>query len=184
MTGPQWGIKRISVLKSRGNRCEICQEISGNPHVHHVHYERLGSERDCDLQVLCTICHKKEHQIRPRYTFRDRDSLLSYVATLSPKEASRRFPAVWIPSPNYKPIAKENGKPKIKVKSYSRDGYSWTAEIRPNHDPRLMSALMSANYRCSYCDRPVSIYNGSVAPNGVTCGCHLVAEYIAKKEIG
>ena len=29
--------------------------------VHHVSYENLGDEPDCDLELLCSACHNAEH---------------------------------------------------------------------------------------------------------------------------
>lgn len=45
-------------------RCQICYE-TGKLSVHHRTYIRLGRERDTDLTVLCSRCHKLFHKILP-----------------------------------------------------------------------------------------------------------------------
>jgi len=53
----------------RGNyRCQKCLWFfqKNQLEVHHLHYERLGNEREEDLLVVCERCHKKLDKIRAR----------------------------------------------------------------------------------------------------------------------
>ena len=59
---PEWKALRLAVIEERGGKCERCSSAS-NLHVHHKTYARFGRERREDLQVLCDICHEKEHDV-------------------------------------------------------------------------------------------------------------------------
>lgn len=54
----QW--RNISDLmkKLAGHRCANCRQVSATLEVHHLTYERFGSERMSDLVVLCKPCHE------------------------------------------------------------------------------------------------------------------------------
>lgn len=52
--------------------------------VHHKTYERLGEERDADLEVLCETCHKGHH-------IQEENTLRRYVAIVSKCLAAERF---------------------------------------------------------------------------------------------
>lgn len=65
-----WERLREQKLRVAGRRCERCGTrahrtfrgtITGLQ-VHHRTYERLGAEHLEDLEVLCEICHKREHR--------------------------------------------------------------------------------------------------------------------------
>jgi 5-methylcytosine-specific restriction endonuclease McrA len=58
----EWALKRLSIFKKRGRRCESCG-VTQHLTLHHLRYERLGAERDDDLVVLCWPCHQKRHQL-------------------------------------------------------------------------------------------------------------------------
>lgn len=53
-----WRNRRREYLKNHPN-CEVCGYFSEE--VHHLSYERLGRERDEDLQALCKSCHEDKH---------------------------------------------------------------------------------------------------------------------------
>lgn len=55
-----WRDFRATILNERGFNCEICKSKK-NLHIHHLTYERLGSELSSDVMVLCSVCHKKAH---------------------------------------------------------------------------------------------------------------------------
>ena len=61
-----WDKKRKSVIKKAGNKCMICYS-GGKLNVHHRTYERMFEEKLTDLIALCDRCHKKFHDIIPRY---------------------------------------------------------------------------------------------------------------------
>jgi 5-methylcytosine-specific restriction endonuclease McrA len=54
-----WSLRRQQYLKGHTS-CEACgQRIALQ--VHHLTYERLGSERDDDLLAVCENCHRMFH---------------------------------------------------------------------------------------------------------------------------
>lgn len=55
-----WMRRRDRALQRGGNVCAMCGTRYGL-HVHHISYERLGSELDTDLIVLCKECHMFVH---------------------------------------------------------------------------------------------------------------------------
>lgn len=60
LTTQHWENVRSRKLGQAGYRCEKCNR--GEPlEVHHLTYDRLGEELMDDLQVLCRICHSREH---------------------------------------------------------------------------------------------------------------------------
>lgn len=70
-----WKIRRHRLLKEAGRQCERCGHdgLPGMRHldyrsleVHHLTYERLGDERDEDLEVLCRECHRVADRERRR----------------------------------------------------------------------------------------------------------------------
>lgn len=56
-----WNTKRKSRLAKDNYQCAICG-TGKNLSVHHITYERLGSERLDDLITLCKDCHKQVHK--------------------------------------------------------------------------------------------------------------------------
>lgn len=59
-----WKNKRIQMLKKRGFKCELCGDRN-NLHVHHKKYKKFKPLTH--LQVLCKICHAKQHPINGRF---------------------------------------------------------------------------------------------------------------------
>lgn len=66
---PHWRETRARKVKAAGYCCERCFQpgrrtrrgtIAGL-NVHHLNYDRVGNERDDDLEVLCGFCHQVEH---------------------------------------------------------------------------------------------------------------------------
>jgi hypothetical protein len=55
-----WKSKRHQKIKNAGGACEQCG-ARRRLQVHHLNYERLGREKDKDIQVLCGRCHEEEH---------------------------------------------------------------------------------------------------------------------------
>lgn len=55
-----WRKTRNSALTRAGWKCGRCQSNVGLQ-VHHLSYERVGEERDADLEVLCKSCHEGLH---------------------------------------------------------------------------------------------------------------------------
>jgi hypothetical protein len=51
---------RRKVFERDGGQCTSCHS-SKYLHVHHLTYERAGSELLSDLVTLCSSCHMKEH---------------------------------------------------------------------------------------------------------------------------
>ena len=67
LNSPSWRTRRNRALKDAGWQCQRCTS-KRSLQVHHLAYERLGAERDQDLQVLCENCHRDEHVERPDQT--------------------------------------------------------------------------------------------------------------------
>ena len=56
-----WKRKRAKAIRKAGGRCVFCGATE-SLQVHHMTYARKGCEQLADLQVLCSDCHKGEHQ--------------------------------------------------------------------------------------------------------------------------
>lgn len=57
---PAWRALRRQVVNRCGNTCERCHQWPV-VNVHHLSYERLGSEDLKDLQGVCLKCHQEIH---------------------------------------------------------------------------------------------------------------------------
>lgn len=57
LNSAEWKSKRNAALRRFGFRCERCN-AKRDLQVHHKTYERMGYERDADLEVLCVDCHE------------------------------------------------------------------------------------------------------------------------------
>ena len=55
-----WQEQRQRIFRRDGFRCVCCGETK-NLNVHHITYENLGTEQECDLVTLCQPCHEKIH---------------------------------------------------------------------------------------------------------------------------
>lgn len=72
ISSPEWKKKREKALKSAHYKGKYwCQDCGWNfkvdqLEVHHLTYERLGKERDTDLIVVCSRCHKKQDKVRAK----------------------------------------------------------------------------------------------------------------------
>jgi 5-methylcytosine-specific restriction endonuclease McrA len=56
-----WQCKRVRVIRRCGGICERCGLWPATV-VHHLTYERIGEERDEDLQGVCIKCHAQLHE--------------------------------------------------------------------------------------------------------------------------
>jgi 5-methylcytosine-specific restriction endonuclease McrA len=56
-----WKRRRYARMLKAGGKCERCGVVTTKFDVHHVNYDRLGEERDTDLEVLCRTCHEGHH---------------------------------------------------------------------------------------------------------------------------
>jgi hypothetical protein len=61
LISPWWRRRRHERLKKANGKCERCSRVVRFTDVHHVYYDRIGEERDSDLEVLCRDCHTKLH---------------------------------------------------------------------------------------------------------------------------
>ena len=65
----EWRQRCRNLIRKRGRRCEKCGGNGKVLEVHHLTYERLGHERDEDLEVVCRgRCHKFADQDRAEVT--------------------------------------------------------------------------------------------------------------------
>ena len=58
----EWAKIKIYLFESRGKKCERCGSKK-RIQVHHKTYERIFNEDPSDLELLCELCHEKEHGI-------------------------------------------------------------------------------------------------------------------------
>lgn len=64
-----WEKRRARMIAVAGHRCQSCGATTGLE-VHHLTYNRLGEERDSDLEVLCPPCHVRADRERAASTRR------------------------------------------------------------------------------------------------------------------
>jgi hypothetical protein len=55
---PEWKLKSQQAKSAAGHQCQRCGS-SRRLECHHKTYERLGHEREGDLEVLCHKCHER-----------------------------------------------------------------------------------------------------------------------------
>jgi 5-methylcytosine-specific restriction endonuclease McrA len=60
MASPQWRARSQRTLLLAGGTCQRCGRAPARE-AHHLTYDRLGFERDDDLQALCKACHRAAH---------------------------------------------------------------------------------------------------------------------------
>src|SRR5690349_356114 len=58
-----WKNLRARKIREKGSRCERCGS-SVRIQIHHRSYERFPNCPLSDLEVLCRVCHRKEHGIK------------------------------------------------------------------------------------------------------------------------
>ena len=61
LRSPHWQRVRQRKLAIAGYQCHRCWTTDDRLDVHHLTYDRLGREADDDLEILCALCHAKEH---------------------------------------------------------------------------------------------------------------------------
>lgn len=78
--------KRWKALRKRllpkDNACAHCKKCGYDLQLHHKTYERLGAERDTDVEFLCPHCHGKADTLREKLS-RQRSSARLYGARLN-----------------------------------------------------------------------------------------------------
>lgn len=67
IASPAWEAFRAEQLLLARHRCEGCGQVVPDLHVHHITYERLGSEAARDVVVLCGGCHPRWDEARRAY---------------------------------------------------------------------------------------------------------------------
>jgi 5-methylcytosine-specific restriction endonuclease McrA len=58
-----WAAIKLDLYAIRGKKCEKCG-TKKQIQVHHIHYSNLYNEEPEDLILLCSGCHKKEHEVK------------------------------------------------------------------------------------------------------------------------
>lgn len=93
-----WMQRRNGVI-TREKVCQLCQSDE-RLEVHHVTYQRVGSERIEDLRLLCHRCHRKVEERGDKWvpltkTLRDERDRRRELATrkAAAKKVTRRRPA-------------------------------------------------------------------------------------------
>jgi hypothetical protein len=64
-----WKRKRARIIRERERTCAKCGWVAPLQYthllqLHHTTYQRVGRERDEDLELLCDKCHDKLHPMR------------------------------------------------------------------------------------------------------------------------
>jgi hypothetical protein len=72
LQSPEWELKRQLKLDQKNHLCELCGARAEQ--VHHLTYYRVGEEEMVDLQALCDLCHKYEHDL---LDWRDKETVES-----------------------------------------------------------------------------------------------------------
>lgn len=54
----KWGVKRNLILELDNYECKICS-CTDLLDVHHLTYDNIGNESECDLVTLCRNCHSR-----------------------------------------------------------------------------------------------------------------------------
>jgi 5-methylcytosine-specific restriction endonuclease McrA len=63
LMSPKWKDFRKGIIRKRGRKCENCGQTHGKIDLHHLTYIRIFNELPEDVQLLCRVCHEKEHNI-------------------------------------------------------------------------------------------------------------------------
>ncbi len=68
LKSPKWKSKRLEIFKERNGHCERCKINVGKIgyQVHHKTYKNIFNELNSDLELLCKLCHEKEHGINKK----------------------------------------------------------------------------------------------------------------------
>jgi hypothetical protein len=61
LASERWAFTSEAAKRRAGYRCQVCNGTDWPLDAHHRTYERLGSERDEDITVLCRGCHSLFH---------------------------------------------------------------------------------------------------------------------------
>lgn len=62
----KWRSFKASVVAERGKKCQRCGTKTKKLELHHIHYRNFGNEAPDDVELLCNICHAREHQRRQK----------------------------------------------------------------------------------------------------------------------
>lgn len=58
----KWRARKLDYYSRHEKKCAACSSTT-DIHLHHLHYNTLGRELDCDLEPLCVVCHDSYHGI-------------------------------------------------------------------------------------------------------------------------
>jgi hypothetical protein len=61
LRSPHWIRLKRFIFKQRGHRCEQCGQRT-SVELHHLTYENVTHERECDVILLCRQCHEDFHK--------------------------------------------------------------------------------------------------------------------------
>lgn len=101
MASPHWRARRDAYFGRHPYVCHGCGTVEAL-HLHHVTYDRMGTERDSDLMPLCQPCHALVHEYHRIVGGNLRAATLHVVGALrrkTVKPASRKPP---------KPVGRNN----------------------------------------------------------------------------
>lgn len=67
ISSPAWDAFRVEQRLHALHRCEGCGQVVPDLHLHHLTYERIGSELPRDVLVVCGSCHPRWDDARRAY---------------------------------------------------------------------------------------------------------------------
>lgn len=63
----EWHDRADKVKQKRGYKCERCGSTK-QIDAHHKNYDRLGYERDSDIEIVCRACHARADKERAEHS--------------------------------------------------------------------------------------------------------------------
>ena len=57
-----WSLFKFNIIAARGMKCERCNSLK-DIDLHHRTYRRIGTELPEDVELLCRVCHNREHLV-------------------------------------------------------------------------------------------------------------------------
>ena len=63
LNSPAWTEIRIEMLTAHP-KCQRCGQYKRGLQVHHKTYKNIFKEEPEDLEVLCVLCHREEHNLK------------------------------------------------------------------------------------------------------------------------
>jgi hypothetical protein len=86
-----WKQRRTGAIRRANGCCEMCQQPTARPQVHHVDYMRAGAEQVEDLRVLCRSCHGVAHTMKRQPTIPLNEQATAHVMAREYRAKAREY---------------------------------------------------------------------------------------------